>query len=388
MGVRRRGGDAPGVVVGYVRRQPTHGSWGAGVLVNLGEQIGGRLQVGRPSQPTGMASIHIGGDVGQVELLEGVLRGQQVVVMGVGALGHIHVRHQVSKRVGLDDKQDPDIRVGDELRADRVDVRLVLRGAAVGVAQLAVGGGGGAVTVGEVVHHEQACVRGCGALVCGADVGKGACHQGVDLVGGVAFGESAHGPGSDQDAEGKDSQPLEAGHLGNRGGLGGLGCRQTWDGQGRDLRGIVRVGPLVDANEGVAAVRGGGAGTSRDCGGRLGRGGRGACAGGARLGGCRRRGRGGGGLGRRGGGGAARSRAGQALGVIIVDLVAGRPRRAAGCSRPADSATLGADRRCQCLRPESRRPGGGLTTRCRSSVAPRREQPEPRWPGQRREELV
>lgn len=186
LSVGRRCGDAPGVVVGYVGRQTTHSSRGAGVLVYLGEQVGGRLQVGLPSQPAGVASIYIHSDVGQVELLQGVLHGQQVVVLGAGALGYVKVGHQVGKRVGLDDKQDPDVRVGNELLADRVDVRLVLGGAAVGVAQLTVGGGGRAVTVGEIVHHEQAGVRGGGTLVGGADVGKGACHQGVDLVGGVA----------------------------------------------------------------------------------------------------------------------------------------------------------------------------------------------------------
>lgn len=186
LSVGRRRGDAPGVVVGYVGRETTHGSRGAGILVHLGEQVGGRLQVGRPSQPAGVASVDIHSDVGQVELRQGVLHGDQVVVLGVGTLGHVEVRHQVGKRVGLDDKQDPDVRVGDDLLADRVDVRLVLGSATVGVAQLTVGGGGRAVTVGQVVHHEQAGVRGGGALIGGADVGKGVCHQGVDLVGGVA----------------------------------------------------------------------------------------------------------------------------------------------------------------------------------------------------------
>lgn len=80
------------------------------------------------------------------------------------------------------------------------------------------------------------------------------------------------------------SQPLEARHLGNRGGLGGHGCRETWNGQGRYLGGVVGVGPLVHALEGVAAVRGGGAGSSGDRGGRLRRGGRRPRAGRARLG--------------------------------------------------------------------------------------------------------
>ena len=102
--VRRGGGDAPGVVVGYVRRKPTHGSRRAGVLVHLGKHVGGGLQVGLPSQPASVSCIHIHRDVGQVELLQSILRGQQVVVLGVGALGDIEVGHQVGERVWLDDQ--------------------------------------------------------------------------------------------------------------------------------------------------------------------------------------------------------------------------------------------------------------------------------------------
>lgn len=52
-------------------------------------------------------------------------------------------------------------------------------------------------------------------------------------------------------------QPLKGGNLGNLSRLRSLRCRKGWDGVGRDLGCVVRVGPLLYTREGVAAVGGG-----------------------------------------------------------------------------------------------------------------------------------
>lgn len=96
-----------------------------------------------------MAGVDVHGDVGQVQLLEGVVDALVVGRLRGGALGHGEVRHHVGERVGLDHEDGAHVAVGDELRADGVDVGLVVGHAVVGDGVLAVGGGGGALVEGS-----------------------------------------------------------------------------------------------------------------------------------------------------------------------------------------------------------------------------------------------
>lgn len=71
------------------------------------------------------------------------------------------------------DEEDANVGVLDDHGADGVDVLLVLGNTAVGDGELAVGGGGGAVAVGEVVDDELTGVVAT-SLVGTADVGQSA----------------------------------------------------------------------------------------------------------------------------------------------------------------------------------------------------------------------
>lgn len=135
-----------------------------------------------------MASVEIHGDIGEVEIDEGVVGALQIRGLGVAAFGDVEVRHKVGQGVGLDDQDDAGVAVRDELLPDRIDVRLVVGHAAVRNAVLAVGSGCRAVAIGKIVDDKQARVRGAGTgLVGGTNVGKRLGHQGRDLGGSVTI---------------------------------------------------------------------------------------------------------------------------------------------------------------------------------------------------------
>lgn len=169
-----------------------------------------------------MAGVDVHGHVGKVELFERVVDALVVRRLRVGALGDVEVGHHVGERVGLDDEQRAHVAVGHELRADRVDVRLVVGHAVVCDAVLTVGGGGGAlwveqvvvskcrvvscdgsqmlswgfagsalgnthITVRQVVHHKEASIRRRRAgSIRSADVAQCLCHDGRHLGGSIA----------------------------------------------------------------------------------------------------------------------------------------------------------------------------------------------------------
>lgn len=95
------GGQLPGVVVGDVGDETSEARWLAGILVELTVELGGRRKVGGPSQPATVSGIDIHGDVGKVELLEGVNGELLVSASSVGALGDVHVGDHVGKRIRL-----------------------------------------------------------------------------------------------------------------------------------------------------------------------------------------------------------------------------------------------------------------------------------------------
>lgn len=142
--------------------------------------------------------------------------------------------------------------------------------------------------------------------------------------------------GSDKEPRIWYIQPLEGRNLGNLSRLRSLRCRKGRDGVGRDLGGVVRVGPLLYTGEGVAAV-GGGRGAGARGTGCYGRG----CGAGARDSAasrcCRRHGGRGTGHDSRGG---ATGGTRKALGVVFAGLYTCRTGGAAGRSCPACSAAL------------------------------------------------
>ena len=93
------------------------------------------------------------------------------------ALLDIQVRDEVRERVGLDDRDDAHVGVLLDLRDDLVDVVVVLLLAAVGDAELSVGGLRGAVTVGQVVDDDLDELLLAGAVL---DRG-GICEVGTEV---------------------------------------------------------------------------------------------------------------------------------------------------------------------------------------------------------------
>ena len=100
-GVRGRRAERPGVVVGDVGDETTERLGGAGILVDLGVQRSSQGLVGRPSEPSSVAGIEVHGDVGQVEVLDGVVGALEVSGLSVLALGDVQVGDQVGQGVGL-----------------------------------------------------------------------------------------------------------------------------------------------------------------------------------------------------------------------------------------------------------------------------------------------
>jgi hypothetical protein len=82
--VGRSGSETKGVVVADVGGEATDGAGLASIVVDLGEDIGGLLDVGGPSEPAGVSGIEVLGNVGKVEVLQGVRGG--LVVGGLSTL--------------------------------------------------------------------------------------------------------------------------------------------------------------------------------------------------------------------------------------------------------------------------------------------------------------
>lgn len=101
LSVRRGRADAPGIVVGNVGHETTEGLGAAGVLEDLGVHLGGGGKVRLPAEPASVTTIEVHGDVGKVELGDGVVGALEVGSLSAGALGHVQVGDEVGKRVGL-----------------------------------------------------------------------------------------------------------------------------------------------------------------------------------------------------------------------------------------------------------------------------------------------
>lgn len=165
---------------------------------------------------------------------------------------------------------------------------------------------------------------------------------GTSLVGRTNLSQGASHKSVDSDVP---VEPLEARDLGDSRSLDGQGTRHAGDGVGVNLRGIVVVGPQLDARERVARVAGGPGRASAT---RSSRGDRGRACGSGTAGSsdraagtaraaARRRRAGGAGRAARGAGLAAR----QALGVPRILEDTGAPGSAASRAGPAIAAALG-----------------------------------------------
>lgn len=101
LGVGRSGGGVVAVVVGDVGDQAAEGLGLAGVAPDLREQLGCWAQVGIPAEPSSVASVDVGADVGEVEGLDGVFDTVDVGGLGFLALGDVQVGDEVAETVGL-----------------------------------------------------------------------------------------------------------------------------------------------------------------------------------------------------------------------------------------------------------------------------------------------
>lgn len=100
-GVRGAGSDTPGVVVGNVGSKTSDGGGAASSLVDLSEKGGGRADVGRPSQPSGVTGVEIHGYVWKVQGADGILDTLLVGSLGIGTLGDAQVGDQVGQGIRL-----------------------------------------------------------------------------------------------------------------------------------------------------------------------------------------------------------------------------------------------------------------------------------------------
>lgn len=110
-----------------------------------------------------MARIEVHNNVLQVQCLDGVLGERLVGISSVCALRDVQVGHKVGQTVWFDDQNELDVRERLDLSGDVVNVSAVESSTVVGKGKFAIGGQGGAVSLGEIVYDEgknQVCTSG------------------------------------------------------------------------------------------------------------------------------------------------------------------------------------------------------------------------------------
>ncbi|KAI6749548.1 hypothetical protein HG530_014962 [Fusarium avenaceum] len=169
LGVVGLGGELPGVVVGNVGDETSESGRLAGVLVDVGVQLGGRGKVGGPSEPATVTGVEVHGDMGEVKLLDGVDGELLVGRLGLGTLGSA--------------QDGADVRVLLKNALDLGNVGLVLVLAVVVKGVFSVGSSGSAVALRKIVDNKLTGVVGT-SLVGLGDISEGVLHQ-TDVLEGV-----------------------------------------------------------------------------------------------------------------------------------------------------------------------------------------------------------
>jgi len=108
---KERGKHTESIVVGDVGGKTAEECRGTSVLVDVGEELSSRSQVGGPTQPAGVTSIDVHVDTEGVEGLESVDDTLLVGALGARAFSDVHVGNHVGEGIGLDDSNNADIRV-------------------------------------------------------------------------------------------------------------------------------------------------------------------------------------------------------------------------------------------------------------------------------------
>jgi hypothetical protein len=172
---RIRTRSAQSVIVGDVGSQAANERRGRGVLVELREEGGRGLEVGRPAKPASMSSVEVHVDTDGVELLDSIRNGLKVGRLGIGAFLNAQVGDQVGERVGLDDSNDANIGDGClkkktrslmkqvpvncirrptlDLSNNLINIVLVVRQAIVRNAKLSIGCQSSTISVRQIVDH-------------------------------------------------------------------------------------------------------------------------------------------------------------------------------------------------------------------------------------------
>ena len=110
-----------------------------------------------------MARIKVHNNVVQVQCLDGVLSESLVGISSLCALRDVQIGHKVGQTVWFDDQNELNVRERLDLSSDVVNVSAVESSTVVGKRKLAIGGQGGAVSLGEIVYNEgknQVCASG------------------------------------------------------------------------------------------------------------------------------------------------------------------------------------------------------------------------------------
>lgn len=89
------------IVVGHVGDDTTDSAGRSSSLVYLSEQLRRRLNVGRPAEPSSVATVEVHVDVCEVEGFDGVCSEVLVVWCSLGALRHTHIGDHVGEGVGF-----------------------------------------------------------------------------------------------------------------------------------------------------------------------------------------------------------------------------------------------------------------------------------------------
>lgn len=91
----------PRIVIRHIGRQSPDRGWTASGFVEVAEELSCGCYVGGPAQPPCMAGVEVHGDVGKVELRDGVGGTFFVGGVGIGTFGDAEVCYEVGEGIGF-----------------------------------------------------------------------------------------------------------------------------------------------------------------------------------------------------------------------------------------------------------------------------------------------